>query len=182
MNRILSIAVMLLSVTVPIFAQTPEEITRAYFDKIKQHKWEETAPYFEKNSLKEFREAFDFLFAIPDKEAQKQAIAGLFGEEMTAEELKKLSDELFFSKIMKVMTTMGGMGQIEFDSLEIIGSVPESDSLIHILNRAQVKVGEITVKELDVTSFKKIDGQWKIILSGEMKGMAEQIKKAFEMR
>src|SRR5574341_639020 len=174
MNRILSIAVLLLSTALPILAQTPEEITRAYFDKIKQHKWGETGQYFEKNSLKEFRETFDFLFVVPDKEAQKEAIAGLFGEEMTAEKLKKLSDETFFSKLMNVMTTMGGMGQIEFDSLEIIGSVPESDSLMHVLNRAKVKAGEITVKEIDVTSFKKVNGQWKIILSGEMKGMAEQ--------
>jgi len=46
----------------------------------------------------------------------------------------------------------------------------------HVVTRNKVTVGEVDVEALEVVSFKRIGSEWKALLSGRSKGLANQLK------
>ncbi len=79
-----------------------------------------------------------------------------------------------------MMTLLAQQGQVDFSRVEVLGSIPEGDSVRHVIARAYIAVGEISMQEMEVISFKKTGETWGILMSGKIKGMAQQIRKALE--
>ena len=160
-------------------AQTPEEITREYFAKIQTRQWSDLAGFFDPVSLKEFRNLFDFLDAIPKEEVRQQVLAMFFGKEMSLEKVKKLSDAQFFNALMSgLLSTVVKTGRLNFDRLEIIGSIPEGQEFVHVLTRNRLSVGKVSGEKLEVLTFKRVDGLWKMTISGKMADMALQLRRS----
>ena len=66
--------------------------------------------------------------------------------------------------------------------VEVLGSVPEGDSLRHVVTRTHIRMGEMTMEAMEIISFKKMGDRWGILMQGRIKGMAQQIKKALESK
>ena len=106
-----------------------------------------------------------------------------FGPGATKESVKAMSNVDFYSYLLRVvMAKAAQLGQIDFRKVEVLGSVPEGDSLRHVVTRTHVGLGEITMEAMEVISFKKMGDKWGILLQGKIKGMAQQFKKALESK
>ncbi len=57
-------------------------------------------------------------------------------------------------------------------SLAPIGSVPEGD-LIHVVGRANGKLGGKGFNKLEVVSVKRVGENWRVLLSGQMEAMTQ---------
>ena len=73
-------------------------------------------------------------------------------------------------------------GGLNFDGMEVLGEVKEGANVAHVVMRNRVSVGEIEIEAMEVVSFKKVGKDWKALLSGKMKGLANQLRTAFNRR
>ncbi len=109
----------------------------------------------------------DFGDALPKEEA-KQFYLTFFGEHASEETVSKMSDLDFFSQFLSFTTKqVEAAGEISFHKLEILGEIPVGDTIMHVLTRSNISVGDIEVESMEVISFRKIEGEWKALLSGK---------------
>ena len=180
MKRIVTILISIVLLCTLAYAGTPEEISKSYFELLKQEQWTEVAKLYDATALKDFKDMMSFLLELPD-EAAPQVLGTLFGPGATKESVSVMSDQDFFSYFLRgVMAQAAQIGQLDFRKVDVLGSVPEGDSLRHVVTRTHIGVGELNMEAMEVISFKKEGDKWGILMQGKMKGMAQQIKKALE--
>lgn len=168
-----------LAFTAASLAQTASETAKAYFEVFKTGEYQKAAEFFSPQALKDFREMLDFTDLLPE-EKTADFYSNIFEEDASVESVSKMTDAEFFGTFLSfVMKQAAAVGGINFDKVEILGEVPEGENTIHVLTRSRVTLGEMSLESMEVVSFEKIDGKWKALLSGKMKGMAAQIRKAF---
>jgi|GEM_PF-2325722 len=160
-----------------VAAKTPEQITSEYFEFLRQHDWEGVAGLFDSTSLKEFRELMSWIQSDEVGEVRDSLYQALFGPDADAESVARLSDESYFASLLAgVMQQVAALGGLDFEKLEVLGSLPEGDDVVHVVTRATVTVGEIEGESMEVISFRQREGGWKILPSGKLKGIPAQLK------
>ncbi|TPW17947.1 MAG: hypothetical protein FD130_457 [Halothiobacillaceae bacterium] len=120
----------------------------------------------------------DFIYEIP-AEKQLHFLDTFFGAGATKESVSKLSDKEFFASFLgAAMAQAEAVGGINFGAMEVLGEVKEGNDIAHVVTRTKVSVGEVEVEAMEVVSFKKSGDSWKALMSGKMKGMANQLRAA----
>lgn len=161
------------------WAETPEQRARMYFSDIEHGRYAEAAGHIEPSQLKEFRNLMGFYLELPP-EPRKQFIDTFFGANHSPESLQRMNDVEFFSAILGFMLRQfEATGGLHLDSLEILGGVREGKTTIHLVTRNRVSVGAVTAETMDVLSLRKVGGQWRVMMSSNIKGLPEQLKAAF---
>jgi hypothetical protein len=112
-----------------------------------------------------------------------EVFLNLFAGVDTAEQLNGLSPEAFFASFVKgVLFAQPGifdaMKSLEF---KVIGTTPETDSLIHVVYRMTLAMGEAHVDEVETISLARDGDEWRLQLSRDIRGSAERIKEAFTL-
>jgi hypothetical protein len=163
----------------PVFADTPEEVCGVYFNLLREGEWGTVAELYDSQALADFKDMMSFILEIPDEEAT-EVFSAIFGPGTTKEDLTAMSDSEFFSSFLGgVMAQTAVIGQLDFTDYKVLGSVPEGDDVRHVVTRMHVELGEIKVEAMEVISFRKRGDDWKILMQGKMKGVAEQLRKGF---
>ncbi len=165
--------------------KSEEFLAKLYFAKIQKHEWKEVAKLYDPEALKEFKSMMVSPLEEFSEEAPEEFASGLFegifGDEKTIEEIREMSDADFFSNFLSNSIEMASeVGGVNFKNLDIIGSVPEGDSIRHILARMYFEIGDMEFEKLEALSVKKIGDGWGIILQGQVKGMAAHFVKMLE--
>jgi len=182
MKRIVTILMPIILLSTLSHAGTPEEISKSYFEMLKQKQWTEVAKLYDATALKDFKDMMSFLLEVPDEIAPR-VLGTFFGPGATKERVKAMSDLDFFSYFLRgVMAQAAQYGQLDFRKVEVLGSVPEGDSIRHVVTRTHIGIGEMTMEAMEVISFKKKGDKWGILMQGKIKNMAQQIKKALESK
>lgn len=160
------------------FAKTPTETAHEYFAAFQQGNYQGLATMYDPAALQSFREMMGFLTEL-DLGDDGEVLATLFGPEATVQTVNKMSDQEFFALFFEnVFAQVQSMGELSFDNMKIIGEVKESDNLVHVLARNKTSIGEMEIEAMEVISFKQVGEDWKVLLSGEIKGMANQMRQA----
>ena len=83
-----------------------------------------------------------FISEVPD-EVAPEVLTQFFGPGTTKETLKTMSDTDFFSSFLKrVMAQAEQLGGIQFEKVDILGTVPEGENLCHVLlTRTHTNIG-----------------------------------------
>lgn len=153
------------------------ELTKASHEAMKSADWSKLSEIYEKSSLDSFRDDFNFLFTMGNKDLQKKIIANFFGKNNSVKVVENMDSKVFFSSIYgNLIKSASVFGQINFDSLKVIGALSETDSLEHVLVRKYVTISKTEIEELEIISFKKINNQWKMVLSDRIKSIPGEIK------
>ena len=180
MKKILAIAAPLLALVSVAYAQTPESIAKSYFEMLRNKQWTQIAQLYDPGALRDFREMMSFLLEVPDESAS-QVLGALFGPGATKQGVKAMSEAEFFAAFLGgVMARSAQLGQLNFETIEVLGSVGEGDSLRHVVTRTHISLADMSMESMEVVSLKKVENEWKLLLQGKIKGMAQQIKKALE--
>ena len=65
---------------------------------------------------------------------------------------------------------------INYDDVEILGEVVEGEDLAHVVTRNKYLFKDQYVESVEVSTFKKVDGEWRVQMSGKLKGIALAIR------
>jgi len=160
-------------------AETAAERAELYFKDISEFKFKQAANHFDAEQLKEFRKLMEFYKEIPE-DSQAQFIQSLFGEEHSRESIEALTDVEFFASLLTlIMQQAKAIGGLNFDRLEILGEVREGENIAHLVTRNKISVGELEMESMEIVSLKKNGEQWRVMMSGKIKGLPQQLKAAF---
>ncbi len=175
------LVLILLLVSNTAWAETPEERAKLYFTDIESGNFVAAAKHFDPSQLKEFRSTMEFYKEIPVRD-QTEFIQTFFGADQTTESLDKISDVDFFAKLFTFMMRQAdAVGGLNFDGLEILGGVKEGSDISHLVTRNRVTVGKLNVEAMEVVSLMKSGDEWRILMSGQIKGFADQLRATFAL-
>ncbi|MGB0373217.1 MAG: hypothetical protein ACPGN3_17950 [Opitutales bacterium] len=162
-------------------AKTPEELSKEYFDLLVTQDWNKIGALYDPAALSDFKDMMSFLGEIPD-DAAGPVLGQFFGPGTTSEDVAGMSDVAFFTGFMRgVMVQAAAVGQLNFENIDILGTLEEGENLNHVVIRTRVGIGEMSLEAMEVITFSNASGEWKIVLQGKIKGMAKQMKAAMGM-
>ena len=160
-------------------AETSAERAKIYFSDIENGRYAAAVGHFDPVELKEFRKTMEFYKEIPPQ-AQAQFVQTFYGASQTIESLGKASDVEFFTGLFNfIMGQADAAGGLSFDGLEILGEVMEGKNVSHLVIRNRVSVGEIEMEAMEVISLQKVGKEWRVLMSGKIKGLPQQLEAAF---
>lgn len=175
----IALCMSLLAAAVRAQSEDATPVLREYFASMQAGDFERSAGFFHPEALSAFRESLSFWKEIPE-EAQDGFLDAFFGANATPETVEEKNDAEFFAAFLTaVMKQAGAAGSLNFDGMEILGAVAEEDDVLHYVTRNRVSLGEIEIKSMEVVSVQLTEAGWLLQLSGQMEGVAEQLKAAF---
>ncbi len=155
-------------------AATPEEVTSAYFDKLKAGEYQAACEHFAPEAVKGIAGIVDKLAGSGD---EGETLKQFLGESATPESIAKMSP---MDKCKRFMETV--FKQIEgvrFSKFEVIGTVAEGDDLRHVVARTTIEMGGSEIEAVDVSSLKKAGDSWGLLLSADLEAMVSQLDSLF---
>lgn len=153
---------------------SPEQVAQAYLAAVKSDGMAGATTLMHPEELERFRASLAPVLAI-EPGVGVEIRKSLFGPEITAEGLQRMSAEDFMKGFMGFADQQMKATNTEVVSMEIVGSVPEGD-VMHLVTRNRVTASGMTLTAMEVVSLKRYGKTWRLMLSGKIDGMAEMIK------
>jgi hypothetical protein len=156
-------------------ASTPEQTVKDYMTAFQQRGMTSVAEFIHPAELERFKSMLMPVFENSPEADRQQGLDMFFGKGTTLETLKAMPPAKFMSSFMEVVgKQLEGM---KFSSFDVLGSVREGE-LVHVVTRVGVDAKGIQMTKLQVTSTKPFGKEWKLILTGELEGIANAMKAA----
>jgi hypothetical protein len=153
----------------------PESLAQEYFNVMEQEGMTAVARFMHPDALASFKSMILPVFEFADESGDRQLMDLTFGTEMEVAELKGIDPESFMNGFMNIVAAQLGTTKLSFDKLEILGTISEGPDR-HVLTRMTVGVGELSVTQFEVLSFKPHESTWRLQLNGQMKGLANTLR------
>ena len=176
MFRAIAVCLSLLLMSAPAKSDDIERVMLQYFDAMEYADYDAAARLFDPSDIKVFRESFAFMAELP-VEQQQAVYEQMIGPWASQESVEKMSDEEFFASIFGFAMRQA-MGQVEITEADYLGSVMEGDATAHAVTRISVAVGDYAVTEMDVTTLARVNGAWRMKVSGDVGRVADMIKRS----
>ncbi len=162
--------------------EEPEDIARKALAALKENKLEDFAKEMHPSALKQLKTILLSVFDAAAEEGQEKAILALFSGARTVDEVKKLDDEKFFVSFLRGVIGLKPELKNAFSSAkgEVLGHVMEGEDTAHVVYRMTMSVSGATITKMDVMTLKKTDSGWRMMLSGEIDGLAQVLKQKFD--
>ncbi len=179
MRVVLASLTLLILTPTASYAQSPESVATQFFDAIAGEDYVSAAELFDVGALSSFRQTLAFLADL-DEQQRTQIYSGLFGEGATSQSIAALSDAQFFSAFLRVsMSQIGGADVFANANMEYLGHVAEAPDIAHLVVRMTVGVDGGEFEKMTVVSSRKVGGEWKLLMSGEVRGLSDTLRSAF---
>ncbi len=190
-SRVLAAAIIASAVSMPPWqgcaeageaasASSPEAVVRMYIAGLGSGDYEGVVGLMDPAALDRLRDMMLPLFLeVPTKEDDPGGL-GLLAGVATPEEARKLTGPGFFKAFFAGISNLNPAfaEAMRSTSGEIIGSVREGDDTVHVVCRSHTTVEAMTITKMLVVSLRSVGGEWRVLLSGEIEGMADNIKRA----
>jgi hypothetical protein len=152
-------------------ANSPEAVVTEYMSVLQKEGMSAVSRYFHPDELKRFK---DMLMPWVRKDASQknEVVRGLFGSDATLASVEAMTPAEFMNGFMRLVGEQ--LKEVSFSDFEIVGTVREKD-MIHVVTRVAAGYKEVRINKLEVVSTKPLGKEWKLMLSGELEGMAAAI-------
>ena len=152
-------------------AQDPagaEEAARSYAAAFAEGDWEAAAALTDPLDLARFSDLVG-------------VFAGMIGDEVDHDMAEADTPEAAFASFMDVVITLSPELEEAFRSVrtETVGSVPEGDSLIHVVTRSHVSMFGQEMSGLEVTTTRWDGSRWVVKLNEQLEGMLAGMEAGF---
>lgn len=183
-SSIVSLAAFLLLLALPAVIQASESpykdaeaVAQAYFDAMRTGDWHGMARLMDPNEIGKLKHLVVTLFssAPEDDPEVQEAVAFMFGPDVRAADLAATDPA---DLLAGLLYTFHALTPIIYESIEILGSVPEGSDLIHTVTRFTADIGDIDVTQVVVISLRLVDGMWRVIPSGELDAVISALEQA----
>jgi hypothetical protein len=155
----------------PAAASSPEALVKEYMSVLNTEGMSAVARYLHPDELKRFKDML-MPWVRMDASQKSEALHGLFGADATLAQVEAMPAERFMDAFMRLAGDQ--LKDVTFGEIEIVGTVREKD-VIHVVTRVAAGVKELRVNQLTVVSTKPLGKEWKLMLTGELEGLAAAI-------
>jgi len=159
-----------------------EQVAAAGMEALIKLDWEGFAEVMHPEALQGFKDMLvSVLEAAGEQDRATQAgLVSLFYGAQDVQSVIALEPKEFFAGFMKgVVSQSPEMGEIFAGTdVEIIGTVHEGNDLAHVVFRMGISAEGLDVTSVDVVSLKRSGTDWRMLLTANIEGLAEQLKLA----
>lgn len=153
-------------------AKSASEAAKEYYTLLKQKNYRAVAGYYDPDALREFRQMMSFEHELP-AEQRKAYFHTFFSPAQTDESVSKLSNSEYYASFLRgVLTSERFRDAVKVDNLEILGEVMEGKDIAHVVVRNRLSVGGNDIESIEVMTFKNNGSDWKVQMSGKLRGIA----------
>lgn len=156
-------------------AETPEQVCALYLAAIKQRGMVAVPEFIHPDELARFKTMLAPVFEGGDAAEREDLLRGFFGESATRESVAAMTPADFARAVMAVLDAQLKTMNVSFGNADVLGAVKEGE-IVHLVTRATVGAGELKVTQLEVVSLKPSGDTWRLLLSGQIEGMAQALK------
>jgi hypothetical protein len=158
-------------------AKTPEEVIRSYVEQVKVGGLGSVAGLMHPDELAKFRAMMRPFIDDALKEEEGRAVFGPFAEVSDKTKQRQLSPEEFMSTFMRwIEAVQPQISQVlKASTFEVLGHVKEGE-VSHVVVRMRAKIQGMEIEQMSIMSTKEDQGTAKMMLSGEIKQMAEALR------
>ena len=154
-------------------ATTPEQLTREYMAALKAEGLKASPRFIHPDELARFKDMIMPVMLADLGKPKPEFVPNVFGP-VTADQLKAMPGADFLSGLLKVVGDQ--LAGVKFESVDVLGAVREGE-VAHVVARLKLQVDEVRLSQMDVISAKPYKGEWKLMLSGELEGLAAALSK-----
>lgn len=160
-----------------VHAESASETANEYYNLLKQKNYDRAATILDPSAINQFRQMLTFIMDLPE-EKQNEAYSTIFGPSVSKESIIKMSNLQFFTSFLRfIMSNVESVG-VTLDKTEILGEIKEGNDIAHVVTRSKFSTSEYSMEAMEVVSFKRNGKEWKALLSGEIKGFPNQLKRS----
>ncbi len=183
----LRLATALIAVAMPVWAaaatpaqpvasvdtRRPQPVIDASAECSRRQDWPCLARLMDPAALKDLRELLGDRISGATADPR---MAALFGGK-PPEQIERLDDNEFFAAFMA--GTMRVVGGVSIDSVQVIGGIAEGEDQYHAVTRTVMRSGltDTPMTLMDIVSLRRIDGQWRLQLKGDVRAMIEGLRR-----
>lgn len=158
----------------------PEAVVQAYMTAWKADGLPSTASFFDPKGVSEVAEQMKPLLEMDDANGANPLRNALRGPEFTSKDVAGLDSSEVFSIVLQMTEgSMQRQGGASLDSFKVLGAVPETDELVHVVARASMKYRDVDLNQVNLISTQKRNGKWTIAMRSDLKqmitGMRQQL-------
>lgn len=166
-------------------AATPEELVDQYFRAFRSGDLEGMAALMHPDELASMqRELVPIIAhgidAVESGTAVDPLQLKLFADTDSIDEISSESPQKFFVRFMSWVGRMNPMMKesMREATIETIGHVNEGENMAHVVYRIRVMAQGARVSQMNVMPAKKNGEEWRLMLSGEINGISELLKRS----
>jgi hypothetical protein len=155
----------------------PEAVVGQYLHALQAGRYDEMAELMDPVALLRFRDMLlPVLLEAPSPTPGVLLLDGVPDRQAA----QKLTPSAFLAALFRglIKQTPAMAEALRSVSGDVVGSVPEGDSTLHLVCRSRVSVDDLSVIKMTVVTVNLVDGQWRIALTGEIQGMAQALRRA----
>lgn len=162
------------TVAAAVDTRSPQAVVEATAECSRREDWPCLARLMDPVALKHMR---GFLGEAIEMSPGDPNIAAMFGGK-NLEQIKRLDDAEFFAAFLG--SAISNIAGAKVDSVQVVGGVAEGEDQYHAVTRTSVRMGpaQTRLTTMGVVSVRRIDGQWRLQLKGDISAMTEAIRQA----
>ena len=151
-------------------AGTPEQLAVEYMAALKKDGVAAAAAYIHPEELARFKEMLMPLVRREAATGEHAMIDVLFGQGTKLAQVESMAPLHFTNALMRALA--GKLEDVKFNDVEVLGTVREKE-VVHVVTRVNVELSPtVKLKNVDVISTKRFGEEWKLLLTGQLEGLA----------
>jgi hypothetical protein len=184
-NRAKDIVVILIAITLLApnslaGMSTPEILAAKTSEYAKKGDWAAYAKVMHPEALSSLKKIFR---PIAEADTSGQVLRRFFGVPSLAR-YDSMADADIFQAFMANLTRNfpGFADAMQSHETSVVGSVPEGKELVHVVYRMGAKTEGMTISKTSVITFRRHNGKWKALLTGNIEGLAARLSQLSQRR
>ena len=148
---------------------TPEQVVTRYYQTFRSGDYAANAALMHPGALEELKTMLVGMSALPGA-TENPEFREMFGVG-TIEELRALPAQTLFERVLRNQLEGEMRAVLASSRVNVLGHVMEGDSTAHVVYRMHMEFGGQTMDQVQVVPLERVDGQWRVLLTGSLAGM-----------
>jgi hypothetical protein len=156
-------------------AGSPEAFAERYVKALREERWGDAAAMMHPEALAELRAMFAPIVTHPEGGQVGREVFGLSDPAAFA----STSDTALFAGLLRTVTGESPefVAVMKNARATWVGHVDEGADVTHVVYRLHMAYEGIAITKLDVMSLKRSRGEWRAVLKGDVRGIAEALRR-----
>jgi hypothetical protein len=166
-----------------------EKVAAEAMEAVKTMKWKKYAAVMHPEALRAFRNMLmpSLQIVVKKEQEEQEDVLAFFDGAANLKTVMSWEPKQFFVSFLKGRVTKQPPLKDSLTNMEskILGTVREGKDLAHVVVRLQfmnIKVKGVAATNIGVVSLKRSGKEWRLLLTDDMRGVAEQFKRGLRKK
>lgn len=155
----------------------PEDVAARYLEAVRDRGFAAGADFLHPDEMARFQALLIPVLEAEQASGGRALLNATFGREATLLSARLADPADFLRRFARVMAVRAPDQPTGFDQLQVLGSVPEGDT-VHVLARLRTAVEDGPRERLVVVSLRPVEADWRVLLSPDIEQAARAMEEA----